>query len=68
MWLALRMYLTRHVRRTSSDRASSSHPRYKKGSTFVGGQLMEPADAQGVEMERRGQLDLILESHSFGNL
>jgi len=29
---------------------------------------MEPADAHGVEMESKGQLDLILESHNFGNL
>jgi len=29
---------------------------------------MEPADAHGVEIESKGQLDLILESHNFGNL
>ena len=52
----------------SSDRASSSQPRYKKGRILVGGQLMEPADAHGVEIESKGQLDLILESHNFGNL
>ena len=61
------MYLTLHVFKMSSECASSSLPKYKKGRTLVGGQLMDP-EAHGVDIDSKGHEDLIFESHSFGNL
>jgi len=61
------MYLTRQVLRISSDCASTSLPRKRKGRTLVGGQFMDPAEAHGVDMDSKHD-DFIFESHNLGNL